>query len=54
MKCGTCSLMKELNHKFDQLSRKYGIKVKYEDIEPFRGLICGYVCNGVCKDKYIK
>lgn len=51
---GTCSLMKQLNYKFDNLGHKYGIKVKYEDIEPFRSMICGYVCNGTCKDKYIK
>ena len=46
--------MKELNRKFYHLGFKYGIKIKYEDIEPFRSLICGYVCNGTCKNKYIK
>lgn len=41
----TCRLMSIIENEFKNLS--------YKDKEIIRSIVCGDICNGVCKDDYI-
>lgn len=54
MRYGTCSIMQRLNEAANTLGRKKGCRLEMRDVEPIRTLLCGYICNGVCREEFMK
>lgn len=46
--------MQQLNEAAKTLVRKKGCRLEMRDVEPIRTLLCGYICNGVCREEFVK
>lgn len=51
---GTCKYMKDVNRIANDINREYHIQLDPEYVERVRRLICGPLCNGVCRPENIE